>query len=180
MRELPFRRLRKPLPHPPGLRVPVAHDGNGPNRPWAIRHTTCAPRFSEAGSRRGSLSLYLFSIWQGRRAPCAIRHTTCAPRFSEAGSRRGSLSLYLFFYMAGAEGRACQWQAPSTGRAGPGSRRGSLSLYLFSIWQGRRDSNPQSWFWRPVVYQLTDAPLIHKEPHKTNNANPNYSSRPHR
>jgi hypothetical protein len=26
-------------PHPPlrGLRVPVAHDGNGPNRPWARR-----------------------------------------------------------------------------------------------------------------------------------------------
>ena len=24
--------------------------------------------------------------------------------------------------------------------------------------QGRRDLNPQSWFWRPVVCQLTDAP----------------------
>ena len=82
MRELPFRRLRKPLPHPPGLRVPVAHDGNGPNRPWAIRHTTCAPRFSEAGSRRGSLSLYLFFYMagaEGLEPPVLVLETSGLP-----------------------------------------------------------------------------------------------------
>ena len=28
------------------------------------------------------------------------------------------------------------------------------------IWQGRQDSNPQEWFWRPSVYQLAYAPKV--------------------
>ena len=45
------------------------------------------------------------------------------------------------------------WHAPlERGRVTP-------PFPCISKWQGRRDSNPQSWFWRPVVYQLTDAPI---------------------
>ena len=28
----------------------------------------------------------------------------------------------------------------------------------YKRWRGKRDSNPQSGFWRPLVYQLTDSP----------------------
>ena len=36
------------------------------------------------------------------------------------------------------------------------STNSTISAYL---WQGDKDSNLESRFWRPVVYQLTDTPM---------------------
>ncbi len=55
-----------------------------------------------------------------------------------------------------------------------------LNLLYCAVWQARRDSNPQSWFWRPVVCQLTDGPirllyLLGARPIQSTNTHPEQS-----